>query len=838
MQLAASPLLDSKSVTEIAAPKISGLNRKIYRRLKLALSLELRRQIFIVACDDLLLRDRLALSLQEELNHPSLDVRNGVDSEPSEKLDFPRLVSLRLSLRHPDPFAQISKWLAEHPQPKNAGSVAAVPSLPAFQIWGVEQLTRQPPAVQWSFINYLQEIDSASLACECNLVLWVPQPWLVSIQQSAPEFWNLRTGVFEFEGDPTPSPLANAGHDTLYHETLYHEERTAHSQSRNPHFRIARASEKWTSEVPSHAFAAAERENWAEQLVRDSADAAAVADASNRSISQPKESFGFSNISASDKTSEEESVLLAEEEASQEASREIRPSHDTTEVGDSADLENSQPRALAAAAEPSREKNQPEENVEIGDINQTLFLENLFVLLAEETQNNVHFQAIAELAHLVKDAASEEVSWGAPLLQKQSLQTLQAIARSYQEAASPNAIASSYHRLGDLWRDRVERGDSSPQTLTIAIRAYEQMLEVLQGVAAVEPEILNDLGNLYWMLSRHLVIPEQKLPYLDRAIQAYEAALVNIQPQTQTQFCAMIQNNLGAVCGDLARYRDPADNLQKSVNAYQVALEYRRLAADRTDSSAVQQYAATVNNLGTAYWNLAQHRNSVTNLKQAIATYNEAIRYYTPAQQPLEYAMIQNNLGTAYWNLAQYEQPENYLLLAISAYEVALQYRTPQVVPAACAATQNNLGTAYWHLANYYKRKPKEHFQYLQQAIAAYEATLSVAEQLANSPQPAKPLTFDIYSTHNNLALAHYQLATNSPFPAERDSRLHHLEAALHHHLQALNGWQDKPDFYETALNFVIQNIRTFYSEFSIQGQTIALSKVPANLLPEILHRL
>ncbi|HIK27711.1 MAG: tetratricopeptide repeat protein [Oscillatoriaceae bacterium SKW80] len=770
-------------MTENPALKISSFNRKIYRRLKLALSLQLRRQIFIVACDNLLLRDRLALSLQEELNNPSFGIYNG-SIQPSEKLIFPRLVSLRLSLRYPNPLAEISKWLTENPQPKN------VSSLPAFQIWGVEQLTRQPPAVQWSFINYLQEINSTSH--EWNLVLWVPQPWLVSIKQSAPEFWNLRTGVFEFEGEPTPSPLTNASHDNLYYENFYEENPTAHSQSRN---------RKGCDRISKKSFV------------------------TDNSIDNNVSSW--ENITAAQLTADTVTVSDFDKTSEEKATSEISPGDDTTKIRDSI--------LVATNAETSLEKKQPEENVEIKEINQSL--EKLFIFLSQETENQVHFQPLIELANLIKDAASENASWEMSLLQKQSLQILEALAYSYQQAASPNALATAYHRLGDLWRDCISRGDSTLQSLTIAIHAYEKMLELLQGVATVEPDTLNALGNLYWMFSRNLTSLEQKILYLEKAIQAYEAALINIQPQEQTQLCATIQNNLGAVYSDLARYCAPADNLEKAVKAYQAALEYCRLTAENTDSSAIQ-YAATVNNLGTAYWNLAQHRNSVTNLKQAIATYNEAIRYYTPTQHPLEYAMIQNNLGTAYWNLAQYEQPENYLLLAISAYEVALKYRTPQVAPGACAATQNNLGTAYWHLANYYKRKPKEYFQYLQQALAAYEATLYLAEQLANNSQTAKPLTFDIYSTHNNLALVHYQLATDSSFPIEQDSRLHHLETALHHHLQALNGWHDQPEFYEKELNFVIQNIRTFYREFGLQGQIIALSKVPANLLPEILPKL
>lgn len=37
------------------------------------------------------------------------------------------------------------------------------------------------------------------------MLLWVPRPWLSAIQQSAPQFWRYRTGVFMFAGEPTPT---------------------------------------------------------------------------------------------------------------------------------------------------------------------------------------------------------------------------------------------------------------------------------------------------------------------------------------------------------------------------------------------------------------------------------------------------------------------------------------------------------------------------------------------------------------------------------------------------------------------------------------------------------
>lgn len=75
-------------------------------------------------------------------------------------------------------------------------------------------------------------------------------------------------------------------------------------------------------------------------------------------------------------------------------------------------------------------------------------------------------------------------------------------------------------------------------------------------------------------------------------------------------------------------------------------------------------------------------------------------------------------------------------------------------------------------------------------------------------------------------------------FSLEKTSQLEHLEAALHYHLQALQGFSDQPDSYESALSLVVQTIRAFYRERGLQGQNLALSKVPGKLLPELLRRL
>ncbi|MCS6815192.1 MAG: tetratricopeptide repeat protein, partial [Cyanobacteria bacterium] len=274
-------------------------------------------------------------------------------------------------------------------------------------------------------------------------------------------------------------------------------------------------------------------------------------------------------------------------------------------------------------------------------------------------------------------------------------------------------------------------------------------------------------------------------------------------------------------------YRDPVENLQQAVLAYQEALRYR------TEDADAKKRAATQNNLGTAYWHLAQHQQPVIYLRQAIAAYSEALQFYSPDEDSLTYAMVQNNLGTAYWNLSQHEQPVELLQQAIAAYDIALRYRTADATPVAHAATQNNLGTAYWHLANHQKHQPAIYHQLLQQAIAAYLITLNTANKV-----PPEQLSFDLFATHNNLGLAYYQLAIDKQSPLTAETRLNHLDFSLHHHLQAYNGWQSHPDYAQAALAYVIQTLRAFHSEFGLQGQSRGLSKLPAHLLPQVLPRL
>ncbi|HLO47087.1 MAG TPA: hypothetical protein VK211_01470, partial [Kamptonema sp.] len=302
-----------------------------------------------------------------------------------------------------------------------------------------------------------------------------------------------------------------------------------------------------------------------------------------------------------------------------------------------------------------------------------------------------------ELADLVLTAASGELEGGDGLSVATGqnfvpLQTLQYIERLHEQQCSSQTLALAYQTLGNFYRDRILAGDVSRTYLVIAVRAYEQVIELttedfghqgnkqqvqectalirefhqnltqLSGglqLPSTVPDVLNDLGTLYWMLSRYPSSkenPSVALSDLEHSIALYQQALAQTDPKVQPQSYARLQKNLGATWGDLARFRDSAQSLQHSITAYQQALLH-------IDSDAeAQHYAAVQNNLGTAYWNLAQHERPVAHLESAIAAYTKALCCYSPEREPLNYAGVQNNLGTAWWNLAQHEPSEALLL--------------------------------------------------------------------------------------------------------------------------------------------------------------------------------
>ncbi|MEW6493711.1 MAG: tetratricopeptide repeat protein [Cyanobacteriota bacterium] len=764
-------------VTDIAPQKVSSWNRQTYQRLKLALSLGLRRQIFVAVCDDLSLRHRLASKLHNELGVNSANASTDLQG-------YAKLVSLELNLSDPNPLGQMGQWLAQDRQ--NRISTSAL----AFQILGVERLTRQPPSVQRLFLRRLQAIEHNLLRLESPLLLWLPRPWFHTIQQSVPEFWRWHTGIFEFEGEPTPPPPVGASRPESSPTAGIFEESPGSFQE---DLRSLLAHDLSDVEPRSAADI-----RWKKQQQHNRPRQQPIA---------PGTPTGKNSAPSSPKTSVPKAVPFPTS-----GSQKIVPFAKQDAIAPPKPKEQGISRPIKPQAAPP-----PQGDFNLGDLEQEI--------------ETLQFDELVSSPQppLPSAKSSEPAQTALPTSQPQQPPASSPTSEpTSQPAESP---AQTYLELGHYYRHAIEQGDASEENLMIAIQAYEQALHLLDKSSPQASDILNDLGNLYWMLSRCPSSGQKPLPYIEQAIQSYQLALTKLIAEEAPQTYAMIQNNLGAAYGDLARHKDPAESLAQSVRAYEEALRYRR-----ADNEPLR-YASTQNNLGTAYWNLAQHQAPVPSLRSAIAAYEEALSYYSAQSEPLNWAMIQNNLGTAYWNLAQYEQPEIWLDMATYAYQQALKYRTPEDSPAACASTYNNLGTAFWHLADRSGNDPQQQAEYLEECVAAYDKALALSQQLSQQDPPIT-VNFDVRSTNNNLGLAHYQLATEVQSSLNKEAKLAHLEAALEQHGKACMGIDAQSDAYKTALSYIIKTIRAIYELGGTNGQNRALSKVPGQLLPEILPRL
>ncbi|MBW4635162.1 MAG: tetratricopeptide repeat protein [Iphinoe sp. HA4291-MV1] len=716
------------SVNETTHSDNFAWNRQVYHRLKLALSLGLRRQIFLAVCDDLNLRNQVAARLHSTLAYPVGQVLyQPSNTREASTPAYPRLVTLRLNLSDPNLIAQINQWLSNYPPPivgASKDSPGRPLPVPAFQIVGVEQLTRQSVAVQRLFLHYLRLTEQQLSNFESSLLLWVSRPWLYAIQQSAPQFWRYRTGVFVFAGEPTPT-----------------------TQNKNSPERFSGSR--------SLELGSVEQSILEESVIQDDFDFPTQTSV-NRGHKPPEVPPSKSEI-LTNKPLQEESA-------------------DKASISDT-----SSPQQISQISQELTE----------------LVLATINTTIAEDDEQNLQVKQI-----------------------------LEEIEELHTQQASGVQLAAAYHRLGNLYRLRIEQGQSILENLMVAILAYQESITHDDNSPQV-PDTLNDLGTLYWMLYRTPPNSEEGQAYIEQGIEFYHLALKLISSESHPETYARVQNNLGTAYGDLAHFANPAENWQQAVLAYSEAL------CLRTAQMEPLKYAACQNNLGTAYWHLAQYNQPVEHLKKAIAAYKLALAYYSPQEESLKYGMIQNNIGTAYWNIAQYEQPAENLQFAIDAYREALKYRTPANVPPACAATQNNLGTAYWHLANQSQTSKDERQKLLKQCISSYEEALALAHALSGMS-----LSFDVFATHNNLGLAHFQLATDQCFDGDKATRSKHLEAALDNHVQALNGMSKQSEAYQTTFAYVVKTIRAFHNELGIQGQNLALSKVPGQLLPEILPKL
>ncbi len=728
-----------------------GHNQEAYQELRLALQLNLRRQLLVAVCDDLALQAQLTQRL--EANFSPLPETVPLAAEVRAR-QF-TLVTLRLSGDRPDLVREVLLWLKQQRRLQSSS-----PTTPVFQIVGIDQLTRQSPTVQNRFLASLIRVDALLTQLDCRLLVWVPRPWLGKIRQSVPGFWRSRSGLFEFMGEPG---------------------------------------------APSSALAEP-----------------AVPPAPNRPSANPPDLWRVlrDDLSTFEQPAPQDSILDAAVTPPVELPTLLG-------VDSQAALNHDPPPNLQGYTV-----------VEQGTFS-SIVMPPVGSTAAETLAALQRAEPVLPTVEPVPDPVSPSPTALRPtgvlqlppdLAQDVELANLwRYIQGLVEQQAGPLTLSRAYLALGQMGRDRLSVETPSASVLDFATAAYDLAIAGLPQGSADWCDALNDLASLYWLQGQQESTPDPA-PWLRRSASTYEKALKGGATAIPADTLGRIYGNLGTVYGLLASLDDPTPCLEKAVAAYQHALVHSPAARAPTD------YANLQNSLGAIYWRLSQYDQPQHHLAQAIAAYGEALAHRTAQDAPLDYAMVQNNLGIAYWSLAQHQQPVFLLKRAIAAYQAALNYRTVAVAPAGCAATANNLGTAYWDLAQQAAVAGERRITTLQQAVAAYETALAAA-QIALQETSPPALGFDLWATCHSAGVVHDQLAQALP-ETQPEARQHHLETALSQYLLAYQGWYDHPQQVEVLLTALVYNAHLNFEIFGIPGQQAVLSKLPGELLAQVLRRL
>ncbi|XGB43471.1 MAG: tetratricopeptide repeat protein [Nodosilinea sp. LVE1205-7] len=550
-----------------------GHNQESYQDLRQTLQLSLRRQLLIAVCDNLDLQEELAHRLEVDLRPDATGL--GDPSLQKWRPNQSPLVTLRLDLHQPDLVRQVLVWLK-----RQRFLQGSLPVIPAFQILGVESLTRQSATVQNRFLASLAQVDTLLTRVDCRLLVWIPRPWLGKIRQSVPAFWRSRSGLFEFASDPgawlpesPPSPLsAPEGREDLPSSPGLSE----------PDGKVL---------PPELGADAAIIQHWTylQDLVDRQAGPLTLA-RSRLVLAQ----LSRDRIEAGVLTP---ATLVFTLRIYQQAIPDLPPGQALwcDALNDLASL-----YWLRSQLDPS-----PSDQID--DLNRSLQAYQQALAGADADLPSgilrricTNLGAVYSLLSSVDDQQTNLQQ--AACAYEQALQYTTAATDGIDYGNLQNNLGAIYWRLAQI--------DQPEQYLHQAIQAYLEALEWRSPTE--EPQeygmLQNNLGIAYWGLAQHQQSPDALLP----AISAYQTALQYRSLDSSPLGYAATQNNLGTAYWDLAQYQthqpeQRLESLQRAVAAYATALETAQLILQQDPQAPLGfDRSATCHSIGVVHDQLAQ----------------------------------------------------------------------------------------------------------------------------------------------------------------------------------------------------------------------------------------
>ncbi len=878
--------------------QILGTNQQAYQALKASMSLNLRRQLLIAVCDNVVLQNHLAAQLEN-------DLAEQIWSTPSLDSEASKTTSLALERVIFDPEdahlpRQVAHWARELTVIKGLGvEDLGEESLPQLQVLGIEQMTRQPAIVQNHFLRSLEQIESLLPRLNTSLLVWVPWPWLRTIQTSSPTFWKWRSAVFEFVSDPTPTLLPSESPDqNSLQADRFAEESDSYSAD-------SRTSRPISADVAAADPIPADSEYSTTRRDRSSAysypaitipavvslygetddgetDDGETYDSETTDDNQPALD-ALATWEAPDAEAVPASVPKQTNVAGTEANRlEVSRSKDT-DIELSALFDNGLPEAdvangnglLAATASAFEARTEPQKADSRKASDQRAQAAAAEQIPGQELDKQTAERERAEREKAERDRIEAQRSEVLSQLAALRLHKGQSKA-AQQSETQPSDLAAYHTQASTSDSSEISSSDSAfsldssfPSEDTFSLDS--SFLSAIPNRSAVDDYF--EIGRNY---RQRIEAGERGLDLIEPAIAAYEGGLRSLKGPHPDWASGL--NDLGTLywlkAQQLGDQQQIIDCMKHSVELYEEALA-------KTDPTIEPSMAYQLHsNLGAVHSMLAMHSEPVFHFKQAAESYLNALSLCALATDPEEFATLQNSLGSVYWKLSHYEQErvqiELTLRQAITAYNQSLLGYSPDQRPLDYAAVQNNLGITYWSLA-----KHTESIRAIKNAIAAYRDALNY-----RTPE-TDPATCAI--TYNNLALAYWDLSKDKTVDREHKLRyqrnavtafeaalqtaqsvgslnkadsaaIYHclgdvhaqmvenapsltevaesLQRSLYSYVQAIDGMPTESPVFEARISAIIANLRSQKEQLGLSSQRAALNRVPSSLISRVMQAL
>ncbi len=762
--------------------QILGINQQAYQSLRSALSLRLRRQLFIAVCDSVVLQERLATQLEDDIifnsrgsfDHFGLD---DFDLDAGMEATGAGAVLDRLVFEPEDAHLprQVVRWMRRSGHERGP--------MGQLQVLGLGQMTRQPAIVQNHFLRSLEKIDALLPRLNTSLLVWVSWPWLRTIQQSAPNFWQWRNGLYEFVGDPTPTPI-NLSYLLSDADPATDPQTVAGD--------LVATLDDEVAQLPVRLHG--ELDDW-EGLETDTA-------------ADLETDLTITPITMTDRETVLETV--------------IPDSVNTTDAADTHSQVNS--AVVSSALEDTFLEDSVSENSALAEsLAEAPFIEESFLegaLLEESFLDESLLEAPTFEDFVLEEPVLEESILEESALEEPSSKVMDLSPTNEPKLASWEKAANDYFSAGYQRRSLIEAGDRTLEAIEPAIAAYEAGLRCVEGPYSNLGSCLNDLGTLYWLRAQQFGDPQQIVDCMIHSIKLYSEALEQLDLQQNPTMVCQLYSNMGAVYSLLAAYIEPAPCFKQAV------VVYNRAVTISTQTAPPQEQSMLSNSLGSVYWKLSHYEETEQNLRLAARTYQQALPGYDPDVQPLDYAAVQNNLGITYWSLAKHESSVEVYEKAIAAYKEALIYRTAEADPAACAITYNNLALAYWDLSKDSAVDQSQKPTYQQNAITAFESALEIAEGI------------DALSDMDSAAVYHclgdvYMQMVDITASTKEIAQV--LQKSLQNYIQSVDGLTDESPLFQPRLSAIVANLHFQYEYVGLSSQQTGLNQIPPWLIPYVM---